>query len=308
MNHIFSLDNLFDYLDTLPAEMRRAMTEYLEHCEEHEGLPAALEAEKESGEAEEVKEDFLFAVIDQRHVIDSRPKRKWYGPNTRLGDRTGGTRRTMKRGVCFHHTGVKNGVGPHKTVVEHYRGLVDKSSGMLEPEEIISGVWGLDVRWLQVSSALSLNEWARAMALAGRMCGEGRKDKYNNGMPYQVVRCANSVLVLNLPFDWVTWASNGANNDFAAFGWDAKSTVESIDDADDLIADVEFVVKTMRDEGHPCTEFTGHCAYTNKPFDPGAEFILKVMKPAAQETGCVIDYDFKVRGARSLGEVLDKAA
>jgi hypothetical protein len=304
MDLFFPIDQLFDYLDVLSPSLRERMREYLEHAEEYEAQPEQVEAEKESGETEDVFDDFLFAVIDQRHLLD-RPKRKWYTTNTQLGDRTGGSRLTLKRGVCFHHTAVYHGAGARKAVRAKYDKLVAGAVHMLDREMILSAAWGGDAKWLQLNQDLTPDQWARAMAVAGRMRGEGPNDAANNGFPYQVIRCSNSVLVLNLPFEMVTWASNGANTDFAAFGWDAHSTKEGIEDADDLCADVEFTVKTMRDEGHPCTEFTAHCAYTNKPTDPGAEFISKIMEPVAKETGCTIDYHFKVRGARSIGEVLE---
>lgn len=308
MNLFFPLDELFDYLDVLSPAMRERMREYLEHAAEYEEQPAQIEAEKESGETEDVFDDFLFGVIDQRHLLD-RPKRKWYSMNTQLGDRTGGSRLTLKRGLCFHHTAVYRGAGARRSVLKLYRDLVAEAGDDLDKAQILASAWGGDAKWLQLNQNLTPEQWAKAMAVAGRVRGEGPNDSANNGFPYQVIRCSNSVLVLNLPFKMVSWASNGANTDYAAFAWDANSTKEGIEDADDLCADVEFTVKTMRDEGHPADEFTIHAAWTNKPQDPGAEFITKVMEPAAKETGSRLDYHFVgKRGARSIGDVLDKAA
>lgn len=306
-----SIDALIDYLDTLPPEMRKVMSDYLAHCEEYEAQPKAAEEEKVRGDALDVKEDFLFAVIDQRH-LHTRPAIKWYNPFTTLGDRTGSSRRTKKKGVCFHHTAVEDGFGARKSVVQKYAGLV-KTKNPLQPADVLSNQlvapMGESARWISLNQPITPSQWSRAMAVAGRMRGEGPKDASNNGVPYNGIRCANSVLVLNIDFEWVSWASNGANTDFLSFGWDANSTKESIEDANDLIMDGAFFIDLARTEGHPIHELTCHCAWTNKPSDPGAEFIRKVMEPLAKKTGCVIDYDFRIdKSARSIGEVLKRAA
>jgi hypothetical protein len=235
-----SLEALFDYLDTLPAETRKVMADYLAHADEHEKLPSIATDEKVIGDADDVKEDFLFAVIDQRH-LHTRPAIKWYNPFTVLGDRTGNSKRTKKKGVCFHHTAVLNGFGARKSVTRSYEGLI-KTGEDLQPEDVMSNKLveplAESARWLKLNQPISVAQWARAMAVAGRMRGEGPKDNANNGVPYNAIRCANSVLVLNIDFEWVSWASNGANTDFLSFAWDALSTKEKIEDADDLIADV----------------------------------------------------------------------
>lgn len=312
----FNVTTLIDYLDQLPPETRKVMQDYLAHCDEHEALPAEAEAEKERGDAEEIKDDFLFAVVDQRHLIE-RPSIKWYNPFTNIGDRTGKSRLTKKKGMCFHHSAVTNGFGPRKSVLLDYKGDVvrefDLDEDALDTEAIaandVLGYADKDAAiWTRLNQEITGKQWARAMAIAGRMRGEGPKDRFNNGVPYQAIRCANSVLVLNLPFDWVTWHGNGSNTDFIGFGWDANSRKENIEDADDLIADVVFTVELARSEGHPVTEFTCHCCWTNKPTDPGAEFIELVMIPAAEKLGVTIDFDFKAnRKYRSIREVLKAA-
>lgn len=309
----FGIDALIDYLDDLSPALRQAMSDYLEHCKEHEGLPAAANEEKATGEAEDVKQDFLFAVIDQRHIHE-RPGVKWYNPFTEIGDRTGGSRRTKKKGVCFHHTAVEDGFGAKKQVLLDYRGGVirefdiDDRAEEIPANDVLGYTEADAAKWLRLNQDLTGEQWAKAMAVAGRMRGEGPKGKFNKGVPYQIVRCANSVLVLNIDFDWVTWHGNGSNTDFLGFGWDANSNREKIEDADDLIADVVYVVELARSEGHPIREFTIHAAWTNKPTDPGAEFIELVMIPAAEKLGCTIDYDFKQKKAyRSVGQVLKAA-
>src|SRR5690606_23436381 len=115
----------------------------------------------------------------------------------------------------------------------------------------------------------------------------------------------NSVLYLNLPFEWVTWHGNGANNDFLGYAWDASSAKEE-PAAEDLIGDLRYLVRLARSEGHPIEEITAHCCWTNKPSDPGKAFVRDVMGPAAEELGLRIDWDFraKVKGAKSLGEII----
>jgi hypothetical protein len=303
-------DNMIDYLHTLTPEVRKAMLNYLAQLEDHEAFPEAATREKETGEAEDVKGDFLFAVIDQRH-IQTRPAIKWYNPFTTLGDRTGSSKRTKKKGLCFHHSAVPGGVGARTSVLETYRKQHDPTS-QLDPVQIIV-MWGKPAVdspavWRKLSQPISGEQWARAMAVAGRMRGEGPKDRYNAGLPYQVIRCANSVLVLNFDFEWVTWHGDGSNTDFIGWAWDAHSGKEHIDDAEDLIADVVYTVELARSEGHPIREFTCHCAWTIKPRDPDAEFIREVMIPAAERTNCIIDYDFKdAKNYRSIGEVLKAA-
>lgn len=304
-------DNIIDYLHTLTPSVRGAMLLYLQQLEDHETLPEAAEREKQTGEAEEIKGDFLFAVIDQRH-IHTRPAIKWYNPFTTLGDRTGGSKRTKKRGLCFHHTAVENGFGPRSTVVATYR---KQASPVMDPAKLlvadrIARPIDSPAVWRKLDKPITGDEWARAMGIAGRMRGEGPKDRYNAGVPYQVVRCANSVLVLNIDFEWVPWASDGANSDFIGWAWDAHSGKETIDgdEVEDLIADVVYTVELARSEGHPISEFTCHCAWTIKPRDPDAEFIREIMIPAAARTGCVINYDFKdAKNYRSIAEVLKAA-
>lgn len=268
-----------------PAEFIADLREFLDHCEENAALPQIAEDEKESGHVEDVSNDFLYCIYDQRDLID-RPKRKWYVPSSKIGDTRGGTRLTKKDGLCFHHTAVKGGFGPHRSVISRYMG---------EAQDM--------ARFRTTNRELTKEEWARAIALAHRFRGDP-PGKYNNGVPYHALMGANSVLYLNLPFDWVTWHGNGSNNRFLGVGWDANSTKDEVH-AEDLIADVRAIVELARQEGHPITEFTCHCAYTNKPRDPGKAFIEQVMVPAAAELGCVIDYDFKVKkGARSIAQVL----
>ena len=68
-----------------------------------------------------------------------------------------------------------------------------------------------------------------------------------------------------------------------------------------------MLIEIARAEGHPITEFTCHCAWTNKPDDPGAAFIQQVMVPVAGELDIEIDWDFKDRpDARSLSQVVGR--
>jgi hypothetical protein len=219
---------------------------------------------------------------------------KWYSPNAKLGTRTGSARRTLKRGICVHHTAVTGGFGADKALVQQYlkRGEPD-----FDPS-----------RWLvPPKGKCSIEDWSRAEALAHRFRGDPPR-RYNEGVPYHAISGANSVLYLNLPFEWVTWHGNGANTDFLGYAWDANSAKEK-PKADDLIADLRYLVELARSEGHPIEELTSHCAWTNKRIDPGREFISTVIAPAAEELGLRIDWAFKAnaKGAISLGEVAGRS-
>lgn len=273
------LDNLDDF-DDLPEEAIAFFQQLMQYV---------LELEKAAGLAEDVSNDFLYAIYDQRDLI-ARAKRKWYRTDTQLGDRSGRSRLTKKKGICCHHTAVSGGFGPHRNLVKKYA-----------QQTMDMG------RFLKSDRELTPDEWARAMALAHRFWGDPPQ-KYNFGVPYHAISAANSVLYLNLPFDWVTWHGNGSNNDFLGYAWDAHSGKDELHAAD-LQADLEFLIDTGRDEGHDLEEATCHCAWTNKERDPDKEFIEQVLVPVAEKKNMTIDWDFKakVRGARSLREVIEAA-
>lgn len=278
---MIDIEHIFDNIDTsaLAPEVIASFQKMLSYI---------AELEKGGETAEDVSGDDLVAVFDQRD-IQKRSKVKWYSPNTTLGDRDGPTRLTKKKGICFHHTAVQGGFGADKSLVRQY------SKQTLDMK-----------RFAQMSRSLTQEEWARAMALAHRYRGDPPR-AYNYGVPYHAIHGPNSVLYLNLPFDWATWHGNGSNNDFLGVAWDAKSTVEK-PKATDLIRDVKILVDLARAEGHPITEFTCHCAWTNKPDDPGRDFIEQVMVPVAQDKAIRINWDFTDRpDARSLARVVGKS-
>jgi len=254
--------------------------------------------EKEKGNSVDISDDHLFAVLDIRMMLE-REKRKWYLPTTMLGDVTGSTRLTKKRGVCVHGTAVKGGFGVHKRVLERYTSRdIDWSRWLQEPQEGL--VAPVELHML----------WARAMALSHRYRGDPA-GKYNSGVPYHAISGANSVLYLNLPFDWVTWHGDGSNNDYLGYALDfhsGKDVIESANGAkyhpDDLVKDLKFVILKAREEGHDIEEITCHCAWTNKPNDPGKAYIEQVLMPVAADTGCYINQDFKVGRGKSIAEVL----
>ncbi len=270
---------------------------------------ASIENEKTSGEADECANDFLYAVIDQREDTKGR-KRKWYSPNTKIGDRTGSTRLTKKTGLGFHNTAVTNGFGAWGSIKRanikraQTNGWVETESGLMVPE---SAAWE---GWLaKPNKSITVEEWARALALGRRYEGDPPQS-YNYGVPYQVIIGPNSILYLNLPFDWVTWHGNSLNNDFIGVAWDANSTKQQISEglAKDLIFDVERIVDLARSEDHDIKEFDCHSSRTRKPHDPGAEFIREVMMPAAEKTGCGIIMDKARGGGRTIRQVLEAAA
>lgn len=276
-------DEWLDEFDALPEDFIEALRLLLEHADELKQHGQIASADKLVGLADDVSDDFLHAVFDQRDLL-SRPKRKWYKPSSKLGDRTGPTRLTEKKGICIHHSGVRGGFGPDRRLVKKFTSIeIDYS------------------RFIERSRDLTQVEWARTMALACRYRGEPAR-KFNNGLAYQAITAPNSVLILNLPFDWVTWASNGANNDYLAYCWDADSRHEDAHH-EDAKKDLITVINIARAEGHPIEELTCHCAWTNKPNDPGKDFIMNVIEPISIDLGLRVDWDFAVKGGKSLREV-----
>jgi len=270
--------------------------------------------DKESGESEDASHDFLFAHYDQREVQDRGADNiKWYNPHTEIGDTTGSTRLTKKRGICFHHTAVKGGFGTHSSRRDYWanQGLswspaVPQPNGKTAP-----GIWRSQpsgnmngVRWQDLNEQQQTDAWVRAMALADRYRGYVPQD-YNNGVPYQVISGPNSVLYYNLPFDWVTYHGNGANTHYLGYAWDAKSTVDTFN-PDDLLRDIKQTIHDGKEEGHfqDGLEFTMHCVYTNKPDDVGkvfAEFLVDI----AEECDATIRMDYKAHPSyKSFNEVL----
>ncbi len=267
--------------------------------------PAAIENEKTCGDAEECHEDFLYAVYDQRDILSRY--RKWYVPSQTIGDRTGKTRLTKKTGLGFHHTAVKDGFGAWKSQVQHH---IDVA---LDNDWCQGGETGLILpntdaftKWLvKPNQELTLEQWARAQALGDRYRGFPQKE-WNKGIPYHAIFGPNSVLYLNLPFDFVTWHGHSLNNDFLGVAWDANSTKQSIEHglASDLIHDVEKIVDLARSEGHDIQFFDVHSSRTNKPRDPDAEFIREVMMPAAEKTNCTLIMDKARGGGKTINEIL----
>jgi len=286
----------FNVKELLSSEFRRQLEEYIEHTTNAAGEPENATERKQTGEDEDCSGDFLFAVYDQRNLL-SRPRRKWYSPKTTT---------SRKKGICVHHTAVHGGHGPHRSKVNEYlrRGVQDYSA---------SSPWLVAPMDPDYGRAVepTREEWARAMALACRFRGEPAQ-KYNYGLSYQVISAANSVLYLNLPFDWVTWHGNGANRDYLGFAWDmdSRKAGPTADDpaCEDVLADLQYTLNLARSEGHPIERVTTHSAWTNKPHDPGALFIENVIVPFAEKNALVVDWDFKVEGGRSMAETVREAA
>lgn len=294
-------EELFEFISGLriPDGSLAEITSFMEHSADNLEQPKKeneLKADlAKDGSVTGVEHDFLYAVVDQRHLVSDRPKRKWYTPSEKMGDRSGPSRLTKKRGICFHHTAVVGGFGAHRTVMKDFLTQVERGSdyGKYAQGNVI-----------QINRELKPDELARVHALGGRYRGIGPANEYNNGVPYHVIRGPNSVLYLNLPFDWVTWHGDASNNDFLGYAWDALSTKDALE-PDDMIQDIIFTADRMKAEGHTVEEFTGHCAYTRKPLDPGKHFIKEVMIPAAEKLGATIRMDFKSKPeAASIAEVL----
>lgn len=264
-------------------------------------------------ENESVSPYQLPAILDIR-ALTARGKEniKWYDPRTELGDIKGSSRRTLKRGIGFHHSAVDGGVGTHKSRRDFWRKHGVKFDGLTIKD--VDGVarpafwhnWQEIVSLKRLSDEELLEVWCRAMALADRFRGFPTSPT-NEGLPYHVIRAANSVLVLNLPFDWVTWHGDGMNTWFLGFAWDALSTQDELDE-DDMLRDVEATMRLGRDEGHfkDGCEWTMHCAWTNKPRDAGKDF-AQMLVSNAKRLGATVNVDFKDSpGCMSIREVLER--
>lgn len=271
------LDGLLG-LDILPDAFAAAVRSILEHAREQETAAQVAQNRKEQNFDEDVSDDRVLALFDQRSVT-RRVKRKWYLPETTVGDKTGASRLTKKRGLCFHHTAVRGGFGPrHNDVRTLMAQALDRTVFTIQPP------------------SLAHEQWARAVALAKRYRGSGASD---TGVPYHVVFGPNDVTYLNLPFDWVTWHGSGSNNDFLGVAWDANSREQTPDPAV-LRPKVEQVVQIAREEGHEIVEFTCHSAWTRKPDDPGKAFIEEVLVPCADDLGIAIRWDFVAGGGTPM--------
>ena len=145
----------------------------------------------------------------------------------------------------------------------------------------------------------------RLIYQAGRYRGEGGGE-FNKGVPYQDLVANFGGLVHNLPREYVTWASHGANNDYLALAWDADSRYERPDPYL-LIPPFRRSIVSAREAGHPIAEFTVHDAWANKGGqDPGWAFIRDVMVPIAEELGCLIDLDLEHGTGKSIRRLYDK--
>lgn len=246
-----------------------------------------LQGDEEPDDAIDTPTDVVFDRYDYRKVR-GRNKRKWYLPNTTLGDRTSGSRRTKKKGVCFHVTqpGGPGGFGIAGFRVRHYEKLL--AAGDFDPGEILKDGSAWD---------------PRALALGDRYAGQ-----YGNqsGVAYHAVSSALGVLYYNLLSEWVTWHGDGSNTDFAGFAFDFDTRYDKIGegpyDIDVMLAHAMSFIDDMRDDGHPAEELTIHGAWVAKA-DPGARIINRILIPLAEERGMTIDWDFKQNGGTSINEM-----
>lgn len=270
--------------------------------------------QKAAGESEDVSDDRFLALYDQRAVLDRGPDNvKWYNPFTDLGDRSGRTRRTKKKGLCAHCTAVPGGFGVHKGRVRFWESAgLDWTPSVPQPNgELAQASWVVQpsAEVIDNYSGSDLEAYARMMAIGDRYRGF-KPQKYNYGVPYQGISAANSCLYYNLPFEWVTFHGNGANTDFLGYAWDGHSKKDTITDgpgkyqASDLLADCERLVDDARAEGHSMEEITCHGCWTPKPFDPGKDFILMVLVPLSESRNMKIDWDFKTNGGISMREMV----
>lgn len=276
---------LYDILSN-PDELDK----YSTHAQElaQSILERMEELERETNEIVGLEDDFLYAEYDQRESLSGRPK-KWYT-----------TRRSKKKGICAHHSGVHRGFGVSKRSLsklslmhrdqDRALGYVTKCRGFIN-----HGNHELDHEAL-----------LRMIGLA---------ERYQD-TAYQAISGPNSVLYWNLPFDYVTWASNGANTDYLAWCWDGHSKKHSTGDTlfspveqADIHRDLCRVVDKARDEGHEIETLTMHSVYTNKPSDASARFLHEILVPVAEAKDLKFDLDYKDQkrdGSVSLGETADR--
>lgn len=265
-------------------------------------------ADKESGISEDVSNDFLYAVYDQRMVVERGPDNvKWYNPFTDLGDVTGRTRLTIKEEIMAHHSAVNEGFGVHESRVKAWTRqgelwLRDEPGKLWHPTVVQFDGTEVQAQWLVEPQSQYLGDsddekiarWARAMALADRYRGY-KPSEYNNGVPYHAISAANSILYYNLPFTWVTWHGNGGNNRCLGLAWDANSRKNTFA-WDDMEADLRRLAADARAEGHfpHGLRLTMHCCYTNKPYDAGKEY-AEFLCDIAPRIDATVDLDFKAR-------------
>jgi len=262
----------------------------------------ASEAASESDERPQTPEATrgLVAVYDQTRVTERGAENiKWYNPNAPLGTRTGRSRRTLKRGICFHHTAIRGGFGTRRARVDAWM----KAGGDVSPRVPVPGGGSQPGEWLTLPIQ-DVGVRARALAVADRYRGFV-SDSGNRGVPYHAVYHPGlRLLVRNLPTDWVTWHGDGSNNDFAGWAWDAHSgSEEPPAELEDAIGNT---IEEDRRLGHYASgvEFTVHAAWTNKPRDPGRAFVQRLIELAPM-FGATIRMDFKATPrALSIREIL----
>lgn len=60
-----------------------------------------------------------------------------------------------------------------------------------------------------------------------------------------MICCVNFVFVFNFDFEWVLWVSNGVNIDFISWVWDVNGCKEGVEDVEDLIVDVGYMIELV---------------------------------------------------------------
>jgi len=231
--------------------------------------------------------DTLMAVFDNRGVPDSQRKRKWTVRGGRIKE-------TRKIGFLFHHTRVAKvvkgelvsaGFGASAQLVRQYEERI--AAGDRSP--MVEGMQGFGNEHPDITP----EQWSRAHALAHRY-----KDQ-----SYHALTAKNSVLYVNQRFERRTWHGDGANDNYLGHAYDSDLRYDTFD-PDEVFLDIATLKDIGDDEGHPLTQLSCHCCWTNKPHDPGklyVEFLLDRVAPALR---LQYDLDFKTNGGRSLREVL----
>jgi len=277
-------DPLVSWAVELHEELDEALVE-LEHQISRLTLPT--EEIALAGELDLEPPGVCGGIIDLRGwaTPDVRPKRKWYHPDVPIGTVQRYKRRTLKRGVMVHNTGVAR-MGPWKSRVKLWREHLQKR---------------LDCPGVTVRDFPEDGDLAVALAVADRLRGfPSRKGNY--GLPYHGVYSAKT-LFLNLPFDWVTWHGDGGNNEFLGYARDGLPS-DTLDVEAERAALEAFIEEAELREGHIIEEFTCHGCWTRKPHDPGRPYVETVLLPVAEEYGLEVDMDFKTDGGISIAEML----
>jgi hypothetical protein len=200
--------------------------------------------------------------------------------------------RVDRDGALHHHSAVHRGFGLSRGQLAAARRALEEDF-----DAVVSRWRNADGERIGLAALPSTEILLRVEALSRR---------YKQTPYAQIFHPGLNVLFLNLKPNVRGWHGGRANRRYYGFCWDENSLYESVEHADQAI----LAVRTGRRFAAPHLDRSrrdsGHCAWTNKPHDPGRDWIERVLLPAAEADGVEVDLDFHldVRGARSLRSYL----